>query len=61
MNVFIICCVPAQILYLGKILNEIFLNSKLSKSGLWTLKFTVSQELTDSLHANTNSCKLKGD
>ena len=24
-----------------------FLCSKLSKSGLWTLKFTVSQELTD--------------
>ena len=42
------------------ILNELFLRSKLSKSGLWTLKFTVSQELTDFLHAGTNSCKLKG-
>ena len=41
-------------------LNELFLHSKLSKSGLWTLKLTVSQELTDFLHAGTNSCKLKG-
>ena len=42
------------------ILNELFLRSKLRKSGLWTLKFTVSQELTDFLHAGANSCKLKG-
>ena len=41
-------------------LNELFLHSKLSKSSLWTLKFTVSQELTDFLHAGTNSCRLKG-
>ena len=42
-------------------LNELFLHSKLSKSGLWILRFTVSQELPDFLHAGTNPCKLKGD
>ena len=42
--------------------NEIFLQSKLSKSGLrlQNLK-NVLMELSDFLHAGTNSCKLKGD
>ena len=35
------------------------------KSGLWTLKLTLSQEITDGinwfLHAGTSLCKLKGD
>ena len=63
---FIICCVPAQILYLGKIFflryrpkcsepvkllsNELFLMSKLSKSCLWSLNFTVSQEWVDRIN-----------
>ena len=49
-------------------LNEIFLQSKLSKSGLKTLKFTRMnplQEWMDGinwfLHAGRNSCTLKGD
>ena len=32
---------------IAKFLNELFLHSKLSESGLRTLKFTVSQEFTD--------------
>ena len=70
---FIICCVPAEILYLGKILflrcrpkysqpiklhnfqMNSFSTAKLSQSGLRTLKFTVSQESTNVLHAGTNS------
>ena len=46
-------------------LNEIFLQSKLSKSGLRTLKLLYLKnewmELTIFLHAGTNSCKSKAD
>ena len=31
------------------------------QSGLWTLKLTVSLELTDFVHSGTNSHKLKDD
>ena len=45
--------------------NEIFLQSKLSKSGLRLQNLVylknVLMELSDFLHAGTNSCKLKGD
>ena len=42
---------------IGWFLNELFLQGKLSKSGLKN----EQMELTDFLHAGTNSRKLKGD
>ena len=39
--------------------------NRCGKSGLWTLKLTLSQEITNGinwfLHAGTSLCKLKGD